>query len=383
MSIAEQNPALAAEALEPVAGERVVVAMSGGVDSSVAAVLLAERGLDVVGISMRLAPESKPGVSSGCCSLEDFRDAGRVAARIGVPHYVFDLREEFERDVVRPFVEEYLRGRTPSPCILCNREIKFRVLHRKAAELGARYVATGHYARRVRRGGAWRLLRARFEDKDQSYFLFELGQAELARTLFPVGDMRKEEVRRAAERLGLDVARKPESQEICFVPDGRYAEFVERVAGDKTRSGAILDACGREIGRHAGVHRFTVGQRRGLGVAAPEPLYVKGIDSERASVTVVPRPRLAASGFLAAGSSWVLGRPLADGTVLDVRIRHRHRPVPATIRNLGPDTVRVDFLDPQDSVSPGQAAVFYHGDEVVGGAWISASIDAPERGACA
>jgi len=370
----------------PRSGERVVVAMSGGVDSSVAAALLARTGMEVVGVSLRLAPESPVRRSSGCCSLEDFRDAGRVASRLGIPHYTFDMREEFDRGVVRPFVSEYLAGRTPSPCILCNREIKFGLLRRKAAELDARWVATGHYARRVHEGGRYRLLCGRDAAKDQSYFLFELGQRELAHTLFPVGDMTKEEVRREASALGLGVAEKPESQEICFVPDGRYAEFVERVGAAQAsavRAGNIVDEHGRVLGTHGGVHRFTVGQRKGLGVAAAEPLYVKRIDAATAAVVVAPRAETAMCGLEAADVRWV-GEPEADGAEIEIRIRHRHRPVAARVFHTNdPRHARVAFLASQDGVSPGQAAVFYRGEEVLGGGWITRAIEREEAAACA
>ncbi len=363
-------------AYEPRAGDRVVVAMSGGVDSSVAAGLLVESGCEVIGISMRLADESRSRGSGGCCSMEDFRDAARVARRLNIPHYVFDMRKEFDRSVIRPFVDGYLVGQTPSPCILCNREIKFRLLHRKAMELGARFVATGHYARRIHDGGRYRLLRGRDEHKDQSYFLFELGQRELASTLFPVGNLDKDHVRAEAARLGLDVAAKPDSQEICFVADGRYAEFVERAAGQETRPGRIVNEEGREIGRHQGVHRFTVGQRRGLGVAAEEPLYVSELRAKTAEVVAVPRRRLGRIGLKLRDLVWTDGRALPEGSRFSVRIRHRHRPVAARMQSIDEGgCADIIFDEPQDGVSPGQAAVLYDADEVLGGGWITASIE--------
>lgn len=375
---------------EAPAGARVVVAMSGGVDSSVAAVLLAERGFEVIGMSLRLAAESSnAGRSSGCCSIDDFRDAARVAEMIGIPHYVLDMREAFQRSVIAPFVEDYLAGRTPSPCILCNREIKFGALHRKARELGAAYVATGHYAVRERRGDRYRLLRASDAAKDQSYFLFEMGQEQLAATLFPVGRLTKDEVRSVAKAKGLPVAGKPESQEICFVPDGRYADFVAKQAPDRVRPGVIRDERGRELGRHDGVHRFTIGQRRGIGVAATEPLYVAAVDAATATVVTAPREGLARRGLDASGVRWTSGDPEPEGAAVEVRIRHRHRPVAARLHAIGDDRIRVLFDVPEAAVTPGQAAVLYRGDEVLGGGWIVRGLGedealAPElrEGAC-
>jgi len=309
---------------------RIVVAMSGGVDSSVAAALLAERGYEVIGVSLRLAEEGAGRRSSGCCSLENFRDAARVAETISIPHYVFDLREQFEEGVIRPFVAEYLSGRTPSPCITCNSVIKFGALRRKARQLGARFVATGHYARIDRAGDRYRLLRGCDAGKDQSYFLFEMTQSELASTMLPVGSLPKTEVRRIAAERGLPVADKAESQEICFVPDGRYAEFVERVA-TAPRGGEIRDRNGNVLGRHRGVHRFTIGQRRGLGVSADRALYVSAIDARTATVTVASREDLATWGLEAERVSWVAGRPEPPGARVQVKIRSRHSAVPARI----------------------------------------------------
>ena len=369
--------------VEPAAGERIVVAMSGGVDSSVAAALLVERGYEVVGISMRLANERSDGSSSGCCSLEDFRDAGRVADALGIAHYTFDLRDSFREQVVEPFVAEYVAGRTPSPCIACNREIKFKRLRHEAAALGARFVATGHYARRVYQGGRYRLLRAATTTKDQSYFLFEMGQHELAHTLFPIGDLDKADVRRLAERAGLVTADKPESQEICFVPDGGYADFVEANADSAPPAGRIVDEEGRDLGAHAGIHRFTVGQRRGIGLASADPLYVTAVDAAADRIVVGGRSSLARVGLEMARTTWVGGAAPQPGERFAVRIRHRHRAVPCTLSAVADDRATVRFDDPEDAIAPGQAAVLYDGDEVVGGGWIGRALRAERSGEAA
>jgi len=361
---------------------RVLIAMSGGVDSSVAAAILREHGYDVVGVAMRLAPEGPtPAVSrrrGTCCSHEDFEDARRVAERMDFPFYVVDLRAEFGARVIDNFVSEYLGGRTPNPCVMCNREIKFDRLRERAAALGADYVATGHYARIERDPrGRFHLLRAADASKDQSYFLFTLGQLELSRTLFPLGSLTKTEVRQRARQLGLANADKPESQEICFVPDGDYARFVERAATpSRLRPGRIVDLEGRALASHDGVHRFTVGQRRGLGLSAPAPLYVREIRAQSGEVVVGPREGLAAAGLVARDISFVDPESVGTGAVaVEARIRYRHPALPATLALESGDRARVTFASGGGpAVTPGQACVFYRGEEVVGGGFIESAL---------
>ncbi len=354
---------------------RVLVAMSGGVDSSVAAAMLAGQGYDVVGVAMRLASESGSPRSgrAACCSYEDFEDARRVAERMNFPFYVIDLRDDFAASVIAPFVGEYLRGRTPNPCLLCNRDIKFDRLWDRADALGATSVATGHYARIERdHEGVFHLLRAADTRKDQSYFLFALSQTQLSRTLFPLGSMTKDEVRARARDLGLANADKPESQEICFVPDGDYAAFVRsRSRPEQIRDGKVVDARGRVLAQHSGIHRFTVGQRRGLGVAAGKALYVREISPHSGDVTVVTRDRLNAAGLRAAGVSWVDQRMRRCRDLpVEVKIRYRHPAIPARLTMTAEDRAEVNFARENPAVTPGQACVFYRGEEVLGGGLI-------------
>jgi tRNA-specific 2-thiouridylase len=357
---------------------RIVVAMSGGVDSSVAAALLAEQGHDVIGLSMQLYPSTGSGHATsaeqafgGCCTLDDLNDARRVASAIGIPHYILNFERQFRETVISNFVREYTSGRTPLPCAHCNSDLKFATLLERARGLGAEQVATGHYARVERDGhGRWRLKRSADPAKDQSYFLFSLTQEQLARAVFPVGDLKKPEVRAQARRLGLTVAEKPDSQEICFVPDGDYAAFVARQEPAAVRGGAIVDERGLTVGRHEGIHRFTVGQRRGLGVSAPAPLYVLKIDAEAASVTVGPKAALDRTRLTASDVNWVSCDAPAAWLPVTAQIRHRHRAAEARVRALDPGRAELVFDEPQPSITPGQAVVFYDRDLVVGGGWI-------------
>jgi tRNA-specific 2-thiouridylase len=352
---------------------RVVVAMSGGVDSSVAASLLAEAGHDVVGLSMQLYDQRDPAQSFGsCCSLDDLYDARRVAAIIGIPHYVVNFEDRFKKTVVENFVSEYAAGRTPIPCVHCNADLKFATLAERAAGFDASGVATGHYAQVDfdEESRTYRLRRGVDRGKDQTYFLFSLTQDQLAHALFPVGALTKAEVRAHAERLGLPVAQKADSHEICFVPDGDAAGFVERHLDQGPRDGAIVDSGGRQIGRHGGVHRFTIGQRKGVGVSTGTPMYVVRLDAAEARVTVGPREELGRSAFTATGVNWIAGSPPDEPARVTARIRHRHQDAAATVTPTGRDTVHVRFDEPQLAVTPGQAAVFYRAEDVVGGGWI-------------
>ena len=361
---------------------RVLVAMSGGVDSSIAAALVREQGYEVIGVAMRLAPESRRGAISSrrstCCSHDDFEDARRVAELLDFPFYVIDLRAEFGASVIANFVSEYLNGRTPNPCVMCNRKIKFDRLWQHAAAIEADFIATGHYARIERdQAGEFHLLRAFDQSKDQSYFLFTLGQREMARSLFPLGSLTKAQVRALARSLGLVNADKPESQEICFVPDGNYSAFVARQAPlGSIRRGSIRDLSGRRLASHDGVHHFTIGQRRGLGIGGTAPLYVRTIDAESGDVTVAPRDDLVSPGLVAAMVREARPGIFGDGEMpLEVKIRYRHPPLPATVRMTTRSRAEVRFRNGGPAVTPGQACVFYHGDEVLGGGIIESGLE--------
>ena len=350
---------------------RIVVAMSGGVDSSVAAALLAREGHDVVGLSMQLYDQSNGEITFGsCCTLDDLYDARRVAAAIGIPHYIVNFERKFEDHVIADFVREYAAGRTPIPCVHCNGDLKFASLVERADGLGAEAVATGHYAQVDfdEESGRYRLKRGVDRQKDQSYFLFTLSQAQLARARFPVGHLDKAAVREEARALGLRVAAKKDSQEICFVPAGEHPDFVASRAA--LGGGVIRDREGRELGRHDGIHRFTIGQRKGLGLSTGVPLYVVDIDAESAAVTVGAKEDLERDTLTASRVNWIDGAVPPAPIRAHARIRHRHAEAPATIAPVTADRVSVVFDDTQSAITPGQAVVFYDGDVCLGGGWI-------------
>jgi tRNA-specific 2-thiouridylase len=366
--------------------ETIAIAMSGGVDSSTVAAMLHSDGYNVIGLTMQLwnqrrlagregMPES---VQGRCCSIDDVYDARRVAQQIGIPYYVVNHEDRFERDVVRPFVEEYLSGRTPIPCSLCNNHLKFDQLLIVAQQIGADRVATGHYARVAynETRGRWLLKRPADHSKDQTYFLFGLKQEQLSRSLFPLGDMTKPQVRELAAKHGLAIAEKPDSQEICFVPGGDYKRFIDAYLAEQGESlpdtaGELVTTAGEVIGEHSGIHNFTVGQRKGLGIATGSPLYVIQISGAQKQVVVGGDEHLYSQTLRAKRVNLISVEELHEPMRVTVKIRHRHEPAAAMIQRSGPDEILATFDEPQRAITPGQAAVFYDGDVVVGGGWIA------------
>lgn len=365
--------------------ETIAVAMSGGVDSSTVAAMLKSEGYNLVGLTLQLWNQRRlagrpgmPETSEGrCCSLDDVYDARRVAEHLGIPYYVVNQQDRFEHDVVQPFVQEYLSGRTPVPCTLCNNHLKFAQLLDTARQIGAERIATGHYARNeydpVR--SRWILKRPADASKDQTYFLFGLTQQQLSRSLFPLGGYRKPDVRTIAEQHGLALANKPDSQEICFIPGGDYKQFLDAYLAERGEampdtSGDLVTTTGEVVGHHEGIHNFTVGQRKGLGVASGSPLYVIGINGADRKVVVGSSEQLTSKTLRANRLNWISIPRLEGAMRLQVKIRHRHEAAWASLKMAADDIVTVTFDQPQRAVTPGQAAVFYGGDEVVGGGWI-------------
>jgi len=363
---------------------KIAVAMSGGVDSSAAAALLKEQGHELVGFTMQLwnqrrgisVDENGDPLPSRCCSLDDVYDARRVAESLGFPFYVLNLEREFEESVVEPFVASYLAGETPIPCVSCNSRLKFEALDRMALSLGCNKVATGHYARVEYDEAAdrYRLFRGADKSKDQSYFLWELTQEQLSRSLFPLGEMDKPAARAVAREADLYTADKQESQEICFVPDGKYSEFIDRYLAHEKRElpngGDIITASGDVVGSHTGIHRYTIGQRRGLGIAHEKPLYVTAIERAKNQIIVGEENELDSQEFTARGVNWIAFDDPAEPVRAHVRIRYRHEPAAATIYPLADAHARIVFDEPQRAITPGQTTIFYNGEEVLGGGWI-------------
>ena len=350
---------------------RVVVGMSGGVDSSVAAYLLKEQGHEVIGVTMQIWQEEAREFqeeNGGCCGLSAVEDARRVAAKLDIPYYVMNFRQEFQTQVIDYFMEEYLQGRTPNPCIACNRHVKWEALLTRSLAIGADYIATGHYARVEQLpGGRYSIRRSAVLAKDQTYALYSLTQEQLRRTLMPVGDFSKEEIRRIAEKIGLGVAEKPDSQDICFVPDGDYASFIEKHAGREIPKGNFVTADGRVLGPHKGIIHYTVGQRKGLGLALGYPAFVLEIRPDTREVVIGNYEESLAKSLTVSDLNFMSVEDLAEPRRVFVKIRYNHKGVWGRIEKTGADQVTCTFEEPQRAVTPGQAAVFYDGEYIMGG----------------
>ena len=353
-------------------GSRIVVAMSGGVDSSLTAALLKRQGHDVVGVTLQLYPDTVQKKKGACCAGQDIYDAKRVAETIGIPHYVLDYESRFRKNVIADFADAYARGETPIPCIRCNEKVKFADLMETARELGAEAMATGHYVRRMEGAGGVELHAAQDKSRDQSYFLFATTRAQLDYLRFPLGDMEKSAVRALAADLNLVTAAKPDSQDICFVPQGRYTGIVEKLRPDAARPGEIVDQAGKVLGHHEGIIHFTVGQRKGLGLSGnDEPLFVLKLDAARAQVVVGPRSALASRVIQLEGVNWLAD---ADGVIdCAVKVRSMRPPVAAKVERLAGGAARVELQAAEDAIAPGQACVFYQDSRVLGGGWIKAA----------
>ena len=352
--------------------KRVMIGMSGGVDSSVAAMLLRDAGYDVTGVTLRLRPDEymQESRSGGCCSLDDIDDARRVAYRLGIDHYVLNFTEIFEEKVIDYFAQSYLRGETPNPCIACNRHIKFDAMLRRAMELDFDYVATGHYAK-IRQDAAGRyLLERAAAAKDQSYVLYGMTQFQLAHTLLPIADYEKSEIRRMAEEADLPVAHKPDSQDICFIENNDYASFITAYTGKTSPPGDFVDREGNVLGQHRGIAHYTVGQRKGLGMAFGEPMYVNAVDAETNRVVLGPEGSQYRSELIAGDVNWIAFDELTAPITVQAKVRYQAAPAQAVVTPLPEGRVSVSFAEPQRSVTPGQAVVFYDGDLVLGGATI-------------
>ena len=352
---------------------KTLIAMSGGVDSSVAAYLIKSQGYDCIGCTMKLYDNEDIGISHNrtCCSLDDVEDARSVAYKIGMPYYVFNFKDGFREKVIEKFVRCYESGDTPNPCIDCNRYMKFDKLYERARLLGCEYIATGHYARIEEYNGQYVLRKAIDETKDQSYVLYSLTQEQLAHTLFPLGSMRKTEVREIAEKNGFFNADKPDSQDICFVPNGKYAEFLEHYTGKAYPEGNFLSVDGAVLGKHKGIVRYTVGQHKGLGIPSEEPLYVKEINTKENTVTLCKEQELYSKEVIVRDVNWIAGEAPKGEIRCKAKVRYRQKEQWATVMLIGETTVKIVFDEPQRAVTPGQAAVLYNGDIVLGGGTIS------------